>query len=69
MRLTPWYPGDVKPVREGVYERRRIGVGTPYYSYWNGRWWGLLCITPTTARHNSRHTSIVQNREWRGVKK
>jgi hypothetical protein len=35
---TPWYPGDVKPHRKGVYERQ-CPEPDDRYSYWNGEFW------------------------------
>ena len=37
-KLTEWYPGHIKPVRVGVYQRLygRVVVG---FAYWNGRNW------------------------------
>lgn len=69
MKLTPWFPGDVKPVREGVYERFWCEGDSPNYSYWNGSSWGLLTDTPTQARRNMRHVSAWQDMPWRGVEK
>jgi hypothetical protein len=38
-KLTPWFPEDVEPVREGVYEKD-YGSGPPEFQTWlDGRWW------------------------------
>ena len=39
-QLTDWFPGDVKPVRVGVYEVQDEG-GVGKFSEWNGEHWGL----------------------------
>ena len=68
MKLTPWFPGDVKPVHIGVYERRlkfRPGV---YYSQWDGEKWYYLRDTVDKAAIQSVY-SAHQNLPWRGVEK
>ena len=68
MKLTPWFPGDVKPVHVGVYERRlkfRAGV---YYSQWDGEKWLRLHWTVEGAAHQILD-SVYQNLPWRGVLK
>ena len=55
--LTGWFPGDVKPVRVGEYER--LYGNNPYIDKWNGQKWvygpaGEECFT--------------QIRPWRGLK-
>lgn len=67
MKLTEWFPGDVKPVRVGVYERNALFYLN--YSYWDGSVWGQLRGTPTDAWLDRRKASLWQNFEWRGVKK
>ena len=71
MKLTPWYPGDVKPVREGVYERDygAAGLLEHRYCYWNGKWWGLYSTLPAGALWFKNKQSTSQNLPWRGVAK
>ena len=66
MKLTPWFPGTVKPVRAGVYERQyfREQLETRY-SYWNGEEWLVWGRTPNMAKEESR-ISGLQNLPWRG---
>lgn len=61
-KRTPWYPGDVKPVRRGWYER--------FYSqspeliqrwFWNGRLWMY------TTFNGQFVTAVYQDRPWRGL--
>ena len=68
MKLTPWFPGTVKPVRVGVYEReyrcsRRI------YNYWNGKTWSGPSPVPKGAEIFKPFYSPYQDLPWRGVMK
>lgn len=38
-KLTPWFPGDVKPVRVGVYEITGCSFGGINYRVWTGKGW------------------------------
>ena len=70
MKLTRWYPGDVKPVRAGVYERSYgdnanpgINVG---YAFFDGVDWFLRSRTKEDAitdKQKSRHKQLP----WRGL--
>ncbi len=69
MKLTQWFPGDVKPVHVGVYERRlkfRAGV---YYSQWDGEKWLRLHWTVEGAAALAGALSVYQSLPWRGVLK
>ena len=68
MKLTPWFSGDVKPVREGVYERQYNEDGSQY-CYWNGKFWGLYATIPKIAVWLQNSSSADQNLPWRGVEK
>lgn len=66
MKLTPWFPASVKPVRAGVYEVRMDGP--PWYRYWDGVHWyaghctsELACALP--------HVSLEETptEPWRGL--
>jgi len=50
--VTPWFPGSVKPVREGVYERRMGSTSMLRYSHWNGAKWGASCDFAKDAAFN-----------------
>ena len=41
MKLTPWYPPEVKPVREGWYARKLLSDpdSIQYMNFWNGTRW------------------------------
>lgn len=64
--LTPWFDGEVKPARVGVYQRRTYG---DYFAYWffdGSVWLTGGTSTPDVARCGSKH-SPEQDREWRGL--
>ena len=65
MKVTDWFPGDVKPVRRGVYERdyRNGGIA---FAMWNGRRWMYKGDTPTEA-FNETMQSRNSNLKWRGL--
>lgn len=64
-KLTPWFPGDVKPARKGIYQRLY-----PYdkvqHCYWTGRSWRA----GTWHAGNSmvvKFASDHQRLSWRGL--
>ena len=70
MKLTKWIPGNVKPVRVGVYERfydRTTPWRSIRYSYWNGKFWGVYADTPEEAKRLSTIRSLEQTLPWRGL--
>ena len=69
MKLTQWFPGDVKPVHIGVYERRLKFKTYVYYSRWNGERWQWLHWTVEDAAASAGAPSVYQNLPWRGVLK
>lgn len=70
MKLTPWYPGTVKPVRSGVYQRLYDnGDGSiAKYCYWTGARWKTWHDTPHLAMLVEA-ISLFQELPWRGVVK
>jgi hypothetical protein len=63
-KLTPWFPGHIKPVRPGVYQRASLT-----YSYWTGAHW---VASADTVQEAARPTffdlpSCVQDWSWRGL--
>lgn len=69
MKLTPWYPGHVKPVRVGVYERKYPDIyHAAVYSKWHGKNWGCGVYNIDQANREqsiSAHQSLL----WRGIAK
>jgi hypothetical protein len=64
LKLTPWFPGDVKPVRIGVYERK-WPYGGRVWTIWNWRNWGHSHFTNTNVRYVGLGRS--QSIPWRGL--
>jgi hypothetical protein len=50
MKLTPWFPANVKPVRAGVYEVKE-GRMWVWYRYWDGQFWYAGAPSPWSARN------------------
>ena len=71
MKLTPWFPGDVKPVRVGVYERNygNDRLRDCNYCHWNGKFWSIWATTQRGAVHLKNNASRWQDLPWRGVEK
>jgi hypothetical protein len=64
---TPWFGPDTKPVRRGVYQRRSPEGGYCFYSYWNGKEWGLYEFSAARAARYMDSPSAFQHTEWRGL--
>ncbi len=67
-RLTPWFPGDVKPARKGVYERKYPHTTTLVATFclWNGRRWFFGNGTLGDAGYEVM-PSAAQSLPWRGL--
>ena len=67
MKLTPWFPLNIKPVRSGVYNTS-LGNKTPYlgFSHWNGRRWSDTCASIEGANQAIRGNGM-QDKKWRGL--
>ena len=57
-KVTPWYPGTMKPVHIGPYERRYSGHSLTYKCTWTGIEWFFM-----------GRRSIYQALQWRGIMK
>lgn len=68
-KYTPWFSGDVKPVRPGVYETDSKGSPFRCFQFWDGVKWGLASITPAIAHACAGTTSLCQDDAWRGLTK
>ena len=73
LKLTPWFPGHVKPARPGVYQQRSGGTGAHVgYQKWTGAHWLQWCETAEKAEKVPfywKAGSFYQNDPWRGVAK
>ena len=75
MKLTPWFSGDAKPVREGVYQVAYWNKDQTSYSYWDGSKWGYSFSD--RAAHDDIYLAFKhrdtngfkQSMPWRGVAK
>jgi hypothetical protein len=64
-KLTPWFPGDVKPVHEGVY---LVEVqGHLRFSKWTGSNWNYLSSDKDVAACATSISGYTQARKWRGL--
>lgn len=68
-KFTPWFPGDVKPVRKGVYQQIS-GIGREVgYQYWDGYFWFAWDEEKAGALREYKHgyRACTQNDKWRGL--
>ena len=67
-KCTPWFPGHIKPVRQGVYQLKNKGaIG---YQRWDGQMWHAWRSSPDdAAKVDWVLSDIFQNDPWRGLKK
>lgn len=67
-KLTPWFPGNVKPARPGVYQQYS-GTGKELgYQFWDGSHWHLWFETADQAAANREVASFaLQEDPWRGL--
>ena len=63
-QMTPWFSGDVKPARDGVYQRQYDGQ--IIYSKYVGGEWHVGKKDPLKA-HYSINYSIFTSLLWRGL--
>ena len=62
-KKTPWFPGDVKPARPGIYQRRFRSI---VYAKWSGTEWKYAQSTPDRAALIVARSGDHQ-RPWRGL--
>lgn len=69
-KLTPWFPGNVKPVRAGIYQQLS-GFGKEIgYQRWDGKQWSVWCFSKEAAESTtSVAANFFQNDPWRGLAK
>ena len=65
MKLTDWFPPDIKPCRKGVYETWfRWSAKNSGYSYWNGTSWSNQFRDKDSCYWDIEG---VQSKNWRGI--
>ena len=76
MKLTPWFSGDERPKRHGVYEREIVGTvsGGPcvYFAHYGPIGWAFAAFTIADAVHNGSTGSYTRSGSqtdfrWRGL--
>ena len=64
-KLTPWFPGHIKPVRPGVYEvDMRVCCE---FALWDGGRWGWAHSTIKQANRFRATDRACQHKKWRGL--
>ena len=67
-KYTPWFPGFIKPVHKGVYQRKVSNV-VKCYSYWDGEQWFLGSKSADLAFIEPMLSYNQNGFEWRGLRK
>ena len=65
MKKTPWFPGSVKPVRNGVYERDYPNSGVVFCRFYKGAWQYAHKDHYIASRQTEE--SFTQDFPWRGL--
>lgn len=73
MNLTPWFPGNIKPIHTGVYQRNYgksqiKELEDITYCLWDGENWKVWGFTVEDASLEVWKSSM-QNLPWRGILK
>ncbi len=63
--MTHWFPENIHPFRNGVYEVTAEG----FYSYWNGVFWSRATKNFEMAKNCKLVQSYSQQKTWRGFTK
>jgi hypothetical protein len=61
IETTDWYPKDINPVREGVYETLTGSWPFPHKALWDGKTWFTLDVD------TDKYTIKANIDQWRGV--
>ncbi len=70
MKLTDWFPANIKPVRPGVYKTRfydGLRECVDGYTYWTGADWAAQWNDVKTANRLRTAHKAIQDKEWRGL--
>jgi hypothetical protein len=65
MKLTPWFPANVKPVRAGVYEIQDSLAA--WYRRWDGMNWYVGDSEPERAAQETIVLASYLRAPWRGL--
>lgn len=73
MKLTPWFPPEIKPIRVGWYQRKWRKDNDWFANYWDGaHWHHSESATATTQIPIEPHYEAIchcENMYWRGLAK
>ena len=72
MKLTPWFPPEIRPVRVGEYEVRTGWVDAVALRWFDGELWSCVYLSdePKEIRNTERqYASQYQDVMWRGLAK
>jgi len=67
MKLTPWFPAEVKPVHVGAYLSLEYSDGANFYRYWDGKRWGAASRNIRNALRFTNTSFACQENTWRGL--
>ena len=67
-KYTPWFAGTIKPVREGVYQRKISNI-VKCYCYWDGEQWFLGSKSFYLAYLEPMLSINQDGFEWRGLRR
>lgn len=66
LKMTPWFPASIKPVRPGIYERDKTMHGFRVYAKWTGKAWMAYGFSIEMAERATKKTSWPEL-QWRGL--
>jgi hypothetical protein len=72
MKLTPWYPPEIRPVRVGEYRTCSLWTGKVALRWFDGKLWSCAYLPdePIVIRLGERQKiSQYQDVMWRGLAK
>ncbi len=67
MKKTEWYPGDMKPVRDGVYERDLGPPNFPCFAKFSARRWYYSAGSIKMAAESTLVSDHQNESGWRGL--
>ncbi len=65
MKMTDWFPPEIKPVYGGIYEIQTAAKSLPHYAVWDGFFWSMQ-YSVTILSVTSGNPFAPQNLVWRG---